>query len=97
MSGPSTYLPIFYLFSFVKTQHCNNLFSYIENMFFFLFSIRCFERVISFPECSMMKVRIMDYDRIGKNELIGETTIDIESRYFSKHRAHCGLPKQYNK
>ncbi|CAI6344527.1 unnamed protein product [Macrosiphum euphorbiae] len=58
---------------------------------------RCFERVISFPECSMMKIRIMDYDRIGKNELIGETTIDIESRYFSKHRAHCGLPKQYNK
>ncbi|XP_060862010.1 fer-1-like protein 6 [Metopolophium dirhodum] len=58
---------------------------------------RCFERVISFPECSMIKVRIMDYDRIGKSELIGETTIDIESRYFSKHRAHCGLPKQYNK
>jgi len=45
----------------------------------------------------MIKVRIMDYDRIGKNELIGETTIDIESRYFSRHRAHCGLPKQYNK
>lgn len=36
--GPSTYLPIFYLFSFVKTQHdCNNLFSSIENMFFFIF------------------------------------------------------------
>ncbi|XP_060846305.1 fer-1-like protein 6 [Rhopalosiphum padi] len=58
---------------------------------------RCYEREISFPKCSILKVRIMDYDRIGKDELIGETTIDIESRYFSKHRAHCGLPKQYNK
>ncbi|XP_050058182.1 fer-1-like protein 6 isoform X3 [Aphis gossypii] len=58
---------------------------------------KCYEREISFPKCSMLKVRIMDYDRIGRDELIGETTIDIESRYFSKHRAHCGLPKQYNK
>ncbi|CAH1726095.1 unnamed protein product [Aphis gossypii] len=57
---------------------------------------KCYEREISFPKCSMLKVRIMDYDRIGRDELIGETTIDIESRYFSKHRAHCGLPKQYN-
>lgn len=58
---------------------------------------RCYEREVSFPECSNLKVKIMDYDRIKKNELIGETTIDIESRYYSKHRAHCGLPNQYNK
>lgn len=58
---------------------------------------RCYERQVSFPECSSLKIKIMDYDRIKKNELIGETTIDIESRYYSKHRAHCGLPKHYNK
>lgn len=39
----------------------------------------------------------MDYDRIGKNELIGETTIDLESRFYSKHRAKCGLPQKYDK
>lgn len=39
----------------------------------------------------------MDHAKIGKNELIGETTIDIESRYYSKHRAQCGLPKEYDR
>lgn len=45
----------------------------------------------------MLKVKIKDYDMIGKNELIGETVIDIESRYYSKHRATCGLAKQYDR
>lgn len=37
----------------------------------------------------------MDYKTI-KNKFIGETVIDIRSRYYSKHRARCGLPKQYD-
>uniref|UniRef100_A0A2S2R2V1 Otoferlin n=1 Tax=Sipha flava TaxID=143950 RepID=A0A2S2R2V1_9HEMI len=58
---------------------------------------RCYEKEVSLPECSILKIKVMDYDRFKKDELIGETIIDIEARYFSKHRAHCGLPKQYNK
>lgn len=58
---------------------------------------RCYEREITLPECSILKIKIMSYNSIGANKLIGETTIDIESRYFSKHRAYCGLPKKYNK
>lgn len=57
---------------------------------------RCYEREITLPECSILKIRIMDYDRFGKNELIGETSIDVESRYYSKYRATCGLPKKYD-
>lgn len=60
-------------------------------------SKRCYEREVTLPECSDLKIRIMDYDRIRKNELIGETTIDIESRYYSKYRPRCGLPNRYNK
>ncbi|VVC37904.1 C2 domain [Cinara cedri] len=81
---------------FGKSRRISDYKNYIPKSLNPIFG-RCYEREVSLPECSVIQIRIMDYDRIGKNELIGETTIDIESRYYSKHRAHCGLPNRFNK
>ena len=37
-----------------------------------------------------------NWDLVKFNEKIGETTIDIEDRWLSCHRATCGLPKRYD-
>ena len=41
-------------------------------------------------------IRIKDWDLITTDEVIGETTIDLENRLLTKYRATCGLPLQYN-
>ncbi|VDP88615.1 unnamed protein product [Echinostoma caproni] len=38
----------------------------------------------------------MDHDRIGSDDLIGETRIDIENRFHSPYRATCGLMQKYH-
>lgn len=38
----------------------------------------------------------MDWDRLGSDELIGETSIDIENRFYSRHRGACGLSMEYD-
>lgn len=39
---------------------------------------------------------IYDYDLVGGDDLIGETRIDLENRFYSRHRATCGLPSEYS-
>ncbi|KAL7881937.1 hypothetical protein AOLI_G00087860 [Acnodon oligacanthus] len=56
---------------------------------------RSFEIQASFPKESLLKILIYDYDIIGGDDLIGETNIDLENRFFSRHRATCGLPAEY--
>lgn len=36
-----------------------------------------------FPGCSLMEIKLMDYDILFGDDLIGSTKIDIEDRYFS--------------
>ncbi|XP_063069858.1 fer-1-like protein 6 isoform X2 [Engraulis encrasicolus] len=57
---------------------------------------RSFEFQASFPKESLLKVLIYDYDLIGGDDLIGETYIDLENRFYSRHRATCGLPIEYS-
>ncbi|XDC58278.1 hypothetical protein R6Z07M_009460 [Ovis aries] len=56
---------------------------------------RSFELQATFPKESLLSVLIYDHDLIGTDDLIGETRIDLENRFYSKHRAICGLQSQY--
>uniref|UniRef100_A0A8C2XFC0 Fer-1 like family member 6 n=1 Tax=Cyclopterus lumpus TaxID=8103 RepID=A0A8C2XFC0_CYCLU len=57
---------------------------------------RSFEMHASFPLESLLSVVIYDYDLVGGDDLIGETRIDLENRFYSRHRATCGLPTEYS-
>ncbi|KAI2660505.1 Fer-1-like protein 6 [Labeo rohita] len=56
---------------------------------------RSFEFQATFPKESLLTVLIYDYDMVGGDDLIGETQIDLENRFYSRHRATCGLPAEY--
>lgn len=57
---------------------------------------RSFEIQAKFPQESLLSVLIYDYDLVGGDDLIGETRIDLENRFYSRHRATCGLPVEYS-
>lgn len=52
--------------------------------------------VVKFPEDSILTVRVKDWDRFTSHDVIGETVIDLENRFYSSHRGSCGLPIKYN-
>ncbi|XP_066944947.1 myoferlin-like isoform X4 [Macrobrachium rosenbergii] len=43
-----------------------------------------------------LKIQVYDRDLMSSDDLIGETVIDLENRYLSRHRATLGLPRQYH-
>nr|XP_045013191.1 fer-1-like protein 4 [Jaculus jaculus] len=51
---------------------------------------------ISLPAEPELTVAIFDHDLVGSDDLIGETHIDLENRFYSHHRANCGLASQYD-
>jgi len=48
-----------------------------------------------FPMGSWLDIQIWDYDLTSSDDLIGSTSIDLENRLFSKHRARCGMQQKY--
>ncbi|KAL4236528.1 C2 domain [Mactra antiquata] len=57
---------------------------------------KCFEIEATFPMESLLTVQIYDWDLVGMDDLIGETKIDLENRYYSRHRATCGVGKRFD-
>lgn len=60
--------------------------------------IRCFEFDAEFPRESLLTIGVMDHDNYQPgsfDDLIGETTIDLENRIYNRHYAQCGLQHQY--
>ncbi|XP_072931489.1 otoferlin [Epargyreus clarus] len=56
---------------------------------------KCFEIEATFPQDSILTVQVADWDLVGSDDLVGETKIDLENRFYSRHRATCGLPLRY--
>nr|XP_036865380.1 otoferlin isoform X2 [Manis javanica] len=57
---------------------------------------KSFDIEASFPMESMLTVSVYDWDLVGTDDLIGETKIDLENRFYSKHRATCGIARTYS-
>ncbi|CAF4888115.1 unnamed protein product, partial [Rotaria sp. Silwood1] len=57
---------------------------------------KSYEFDVQLPLQSLIRVQIWDWDMTSSNDMIAETKIDIENRWFSCHRATCGLPKRYD-
>nr|XP_027311277.2 otoferlin isoform X4 [Anas platyrhynchos] len=57
---------------------------------------KSFDIEATFPMESMLTVAVYDWDLVGTDDLIGETKIDLENRYYSKHRATCGVAQTYS-
>ncbi|KAM8756787.1 fer-1-like protein 4 [Acanthopagrus schlegelii] len=55
-----------------------------------------FEFTVSFPLETDLVVRVMDHDLVGSDDVIGETHVDLENRFYSRHRASCGLALYYD-
>ncbi|XP_034076506.1 otoferlin-like isoform X2 [Gymnodraco acuticeps] len=56
---------------------------------------KSFDVEATFPMDSTLTVSIYDWDLVGTDDLIGETKLDLENRFYSKHRATCGLTSSY--
>lgn len=56
---------------------------------------RVFEFSALFPIDSMLTIQVYDYDATSADDLIGETSIDLENRLNSRHRPYCGIAATY--
>ena len=66
------------------------------NAFGFSITPRTFEFEATFPMESILTVQVFDWDLLSSDDLIGETKLDLENRFYSKHRATCGVAEKYS-
>ncbi|KAL7675086.1 hypothetical protein ACOME3_001355 [Neoechinorhynchus agilis] len=53
------------------------------------------EMTVTLPEERLLTVMVYDYNPLTRDDLIGQTCIDIENRIRTFYHAHCGLPEIY--
>ena len=70
--------------------------SYIPNQLNPIFG-KVYEVKTTIPLDYKLTITVMDYDHFTADDLIGYTTIDLENRLLSRHRATCGLPESFSK
>uniref|UniRef100_A0A8C4Z2Y8 C2 domain-containing protein n=1 Tax=Gadus morhua TaxID=8049 RepID=A0A8C4Z2Y8_GADMO len=57
-----------------------------------------FDLTVSFPLETELLIAVMDHNLVGSDDVIGETKLDLENRFYSRHLACCGLAQDgYNK
>jgi dysferlin len=54
-----------------------------------------FEFQARIPVVKDLKIKVIDYDMVSSDDLIGETVIDLENRLLSLGHAIAGLPSTY--
>ncbi|KAM5305508.1 LOW QUALITY PROTEIN: fer-1-like protein 4 [Glossophaga mutica] len=54
------------------------------------------ELSVSLPAEPELTSAVFGHDLVGSDDLIGETHVDLENRFYSHHRANCGLASQYD-
>ncbi|CAF2868388.1 unnamed protein product [Rotaria sp. Silwood2] len=57
---------------------------------------KSYEFEAQLPLQSLLRIQLWDWDMASSNDMIAETKIDIENRWFSCHRPTCALPKRYD-
>ncbi|KAJ7998679.1 hypothetical protein DPEC_G00207380 [Dallia pectoralis] len=56
-----------------------------------------FELTVSFPLETELALMVFDHNILGSDDVIGETRIDLENRFYSHHYARCGIALYYDK
>lgn len=79
----------------VGNKRISNKSNYISKQLNPVFG-KCFEVEAVFPQESLLVLQVYDWDLFGSDDLIGETRIDLENRFYSRHRATCGLALRYD-
>ncbi|KAM7540290.1 hypothetical protein Aperf_G00000029285 [Anoplocephala perfoliata] len=57
---------------------------------------RVFQLKALIPVEKDLTIKVVDYDLLTRDDVIGETVIDLENRFLTRFRATCGLPQSYN-
>ena len=80
----------------IGKKEINDKENYIPNNLNPLFG-KMFEIPATLPVDHKLHIKVMDYDRTSADDLIGETTIDLENRFLSNYRPRCGIPGTFCK